>query len=233
VVAVYSTFLQRAYDQIIEDMALQNLGIILAIDRAGIVGEDGPTHQGVFDIAFLRSIPNLVIMAPGDGKELESMLEFAMELNQPVAIRYPKDKIQNSKFKIQKLQLGKAEILKEGKDFTVIALGSMVMPSYEAAQLLEKEGLSGTLINARFIKPLDLNLFSAISAKAKRIFTVEDGILEAGFGSAVQEAIDKPVIRLGLPAEFIPHGKRNILLERYGLTAQGIAKKIKSVLWQK
>jgi len=232
VVAIYSTFLQRAYDQIIEEVALQNLGVIFAIDRAGITGEDGPTHQGIFDIVFLRHIPNLVLMAPKDGQELETMLEFAIGLNQPVAIRYPKSVIPLSRYPVIPLKLGKAEVLKEGKDFVIIALGSMVIPAFEVIGLLEKEGLKGALINARFVKPLDISLFKAITAKTKSIFTLEDGIVEGGFGSAVSEVIDKPIIRLGLPGEFIPHGKREILLEKYGLTAQGIVKKIKST-WPK
>ena len=232
VVAIYSTFLQRAYDQIIEDIALQNLAVIFAIDRAGIAGEDGVTHQGIFDIAFLRSIPNLVIMAPKDSPELEEMLEFAVGLDKPAAIRYPKGKIPNSKFQIpnSKIELGKAEALKGGKDFAIIALGSMVIPSFEAIELLKKDGLSGTLINARFVKPQDSNLFKDISAKVKFIFSVEEGILDGGFGSAVQEVIEQPIIRMGLPSEFITHGKRDILLEKYGLTGEGIARRIKELV---
>jgi len=231
VVAIYSTFLQRAYDQIIEEILLQNLGVVLVIDRAGIVGEDGPTHQGIFDIAYLRNLPNIVVMAPRDAKELEMMLEFAINLNKPVAIRYPKDKIPNSKFQIpNEIKLGKAEVLKEAKDFLIIALGSMVMPAWEAIELLEKEGLFGGLINARFVKPLDIDLFKKVSSKLKYIFTLEEGILEGGFGSAVMEVMDKPVIRIGLPSEFIPQGKREILLDKYNLTAKAIRDKIKSVI---
>jgi len=232
VAAIYSSFLQRAYDQIIEEIALQNTPLVFAIDRAGIVGEDGPTHQGVFDIAFLRNIPNLVVMAPKDGRELEDMLEFALSLDRPVVVRYPKDKALSSKLQATscKLQLGKAEVLKEGQDFAIIALGSMVIPCWEAVELLEKEGISATLVNARFVKPLDINLFKDINTKAKFIFTVEEGILDGGFGSAVMEAIDRPVIKMGLPCEFIPQGKREFLLEQYGLTAQGIFNRIKSLL---
>jgi 1-deoxy-D-xylulose-5-phosphate synthase len=232
VAAIYSSFLQRAYDQIIEEIALQNTPLVFAIDRAGIVGEDGPTHQGVFDIAFLRNIPNLVVMAPKDGRELEDMLEFALSLDRPVAVRYPKDKALSSKLQATsyKPQLGKAEVLKEGQDFAIIALGSMVIPCWEAIELLEKEGMSATLVNARFVKPLDINLFKDINTKAKFIFTVEEGILEGGFGSAVAEAIDRPVIKMGLPCGFIPQGKREFLLEKYGLTAQGIFNRIKSLL---
>ena len=204
----------------------------MAIDRAGIVGEDGPTHQGIFDIAYLRNLPNIVVMAPKDGKELEMMLEFAISLDRPVAIRYPKDKIPNYKPQIpNEIKLGKAEILKEGKDFWIIALGSMVMPAWEAIELLEKEGFSGGLINARFVKPLDIDLFKKLSSKLKYIFTLEEGILEGGFGSAVMEVMDKPVIRIGLPSEFIPQGKREILLDKYNLTAKAITDKIKSVIF--
>jgi 1-deoxy-D-xylulose-5-phosphate synthase len=241
VVAIYSTFLQRAYDQIIEDVALQNLGVVFAIDRAGIVGEDGVTHQGIFDISFLRSIPNLIVMAPKDGQELESMLEFAVNLDKPVVIRYPKDKIPNplpvrqaGKFQIpNELALGKAEVLREGKDFAIIALGSMVLPCLNAIELLENDGLSGTLINARFIKPLDIKLFSDICAKVKFMLSAEEGILDGGFGSALQEAINLPVEKIGFPCAFIPHGKRDLILNKYGLTAQGIADRIKSRLWQR
>jgi len=232
VVAIYSTFLQRAYDQIIEDVALQNLSPVFILDRAGIVGEDGVTHQGVFDIGYLRNIPNLVVMAPKDGPELEAMLEFAVGLDKPCAIRYPKDKIPNPKPQIpnKKLELGKAEVLNEGGDFVIFALGSMVLPSHEAIELLRNQGLLGTLINGRFVKPLDVELFKEKAAKVEFIFSAEEAIVEAGFGSAIAEAIDRVVIKIGLPCAFIPHGKRDLMLEKYGLTAQGIASKIKSVI---
>ncbi len=226
VVAIYSTFLQRAYDQIIEEIALQELPVVLAIDRAGIVGEDGVTHQGIFDIAFLRSVPNLVIMAPKDGRELEMMLELAITLDLPVAIRYPKTLTKLADYQTTRLELGKPEILKEGKDFVIIALGSMVAPSCEAIEILKQDGLSGTLINARFVKPLEASFLKEIIAKNKFIFTVEEGVLEGGFGSAVMELTGRSVYRFGLPLEFIPCGSRDVLLEQYGLTAQGVAQKI-------
>ncbi len=228
VVAVYSTFLQRAYDQIMEGVALQNTAVVFAVDRAGIVGEDGATHQGIFDVAFLRSIPGMNIMAPRDARELEDMLGFALSLNKPAAIRYPKSKCPRLDLPSSPLELGKAEILKEGKDFVLIALGSMVSTAYEAMGLLGKEGFSGTLVNARFAKPLDTALYQSLSSKTKNIFTVEEGIIDGGFGSAVAEAIARPVVRIGLPCEFIQHGKRDILLDKYGLTAKGIANRIKS-----
>jgi 1-deoxy-D-xylulose-5-phosphate synthase len=226
VLAVYSTFLQRAYDQIVEDVTLQEVPVIFAIDRAGIVGEDGVTHQGILDIAFLRSIPNMNIMAPKDKTELEQMLEFAINLSKPVVIRYPKSTVPLSNLAVSPLELGKAEVLKKGKDFAIIALGSMVMPAYEAMGQLEKKGLTGILVNARFVKPLDVSLFKDIAAKVKFIFTVEEGITEGGFGSAVMEVTNKPVTRIGLPCEFITHGSRKILLDKYGLTAQGIVNKV-------
>jgi 1-deoxy-D-xylulose-5-phosphate synthase len=230
VAAIYSTFLQRAYDQIIEDVALQGLAVIFCLDRAGIAGEDGVTHQGIFDLSFLRSIPNLVLMAPKDGRELEAMLEFALLVNRPVAIRYPKAKASadfSSKTSEQKMELGKAEILQEGKDFALVALGSMVAQAEEAMEILSKDNLCGTLINARFVKPLDRQLLKKISAAHKFIFTLEEGIIDGGFGSAVSEVIGRPVMRIGLPCEFITHGKREILLELYGLSAQGIAKTVR------
>ncbi|MFH0913505.1 MAG: 1-deoxy-D-xylulose-5-phosphate synthase [Candidatus Omnitrophota bacterium] len=232
VVAIYSTFLQRAYDEIMECVSLQGLGVILAIDRAGIVGGDGVTHQGIFDIAFLRNIPNLAIMAPKDTAELEAMLDFAVALDGPVALRYPKDKTPDSRFPISNLpiELGKAQILREGNDFAILALGSMVMPSLEAVELLKKDGLSGTLVNARFAKPLDRKLFMQVVSGIKNVFTVEEGIAEGGFGSAVSEIMEMPVTRIGLPGEFITHGSREILLGKYGLTSQGIASKIKTAI---
>ena len=227
ILAVYSTFLQRAYDEIIEDVALQNLPVIFAIDRAGIVGEDGATHQGVLDISFLRSIPNLVLMAPKDAGELRGMLDFALQLDNPVAIRYPKSVCALSDAPISPLELGKAELLREARNIAIIAFGSMVEPSLQAAEILAKEGLEVAVINARFAKPLDKELFKKISQEAKFIFTAEEGVMDGGFGSAVSEAINKPVIKIGLPCEFIRHGKRDLILEKYGLTSQGIADKIR------
>ncbi|MCX5711275.1 MAG: 1-deoxy-D-xylulose-5-phosphate synthase [Candidatus Omnitrophica bacterium] len=231
VVAIYSTFLQRAYDEIMEAIALQNLGVVLAVDRAGLVGEDGVTHQGIFDIAFLMTVPNMTILAPCDGRELEKMLEFALDMNTPVAIRYPKDKVITlpSRQVTGKIQMGKAETLKEGNDFTLIALGSMVNPAIEAANLLEKSGLSGTVIDARFAKPLDKELFRTRTKDTKFIFSAEEGIIDGGFGSAVEDYLGKPVVKFGLPCEFIAHGKRNVILDKFALTAAGIADRIKSV----
>ena len=235
VVAIYSTFLQRAYDQIIEEVALQNLPVVFCIDRAGIVGEDGVTHQGIFDISFLNTVPGLVNMAPKDGEELKMMLEFALHLNKPVAIRYPRGQISDlSEGKtLAEIELGKPEIIAEGNDFAIFALGSMVSPSLEAAELLKKEGYRGTIINARFAKPLDKKIFQGIGNKFKFIFSAEEGIIDGGFGGALEELIAKPILKIGLPGEFIPHGERELLLERYGLSAKAIADKIKLVICRK
>lgn len=230
VVAVYSTFLQRAYDQIIQDVALQELPVIFAVDRAGIVGEDGVTHQGIFDIAYLKSIPDLVIMAPKDGRELEAMLEFAVLLDKPVAIRYPRANTDLGSNLPAPLKLGKAELIKEGKDFTIIALGSMVSVAMEAVELLNGDGLSGSLINARFAAPLDIALMKRVCANKKPVFTIEEGVRDAGFGSAVAQELDTRVFRIGLPSEFIPHGPRELLLKENGLSATGIAKNIRQAI---
>jgi len=238
VVAMYSTFLQRAYDQIIEAVALQRLPVVFAIDRAGIVGEDGATHQGIFDINFLRSIPNLVIMAPANATELEQMLELAFNLDKPVVIRYPKAATKpplrlrsgQASHKVTSLEFAKAEVLKEGSGYCIIALGSMVDEALGAGEILKDTGLNGTIINARFVKPLDRELFKDIAKKTKFIFTLEEGVLDGGFGSAVAEVINKPVTRFGLPSDFIPCGKRSILLEQYGLSAENLAEKIRQVI---
>jgi 1-deoxy-D-xylulose-5-phosphate synthase len=230
VVAIYSTFLQRAYDQIIQEVSLQELPVIFMVDRAGIVGEDGVTHQGLFDIAYLRSVPNLVIMSPANAQEFELMLEFALQLGRPVAIRYPRAQASETKATITSLKLGKGQLIKEGKDFTVIALGSMVESAREALEQLNREGLMGSLINARFAAPLDMELIIATSRQAKFIFTVEEGIKDAGFGSAVAQELGRPVERLGFPLEFVPHGSREILLEKYGLDAKGIAANIRRAI---
>jgi len=230
VVAIYSTFLQRAYDEIMEGVALQDLGAVFAVDRAGIVGEDGVTHQGIFDIAYLNTIPNMNIMAPRDGEELERMLEFSLGLNKPAAIRYPKDKIALRRAQNPaRIELGKAEVLRDGGDFLLLALGSMVNPALEAAEILSASGLSGTVINARFAKPVDSDLFRARAKNIGFIFSVEEGIVNGGFGSAVEHAIGRTVVKFGLPDKFIEHGKRELILDKFALTASGIADRIKSV----
>ncbi len=230
VVAIYSTFLQRAYDEIIHDVCLQKLPVIFAIDRAGIVGEDGPTHQGLFDISFLRHIPNLVVMSPKDGDELKMMIEFALKHNGPSAIRYPRGKIQNTGHGTQntEIELGKAEVLKEGDDMALIAIGSTVYPALAASERLEKTGINASVINARFIKPLDKNLLLSISARIPRLITIEENALQGGFGSAVIESLTDAEItnvkikRLGIHDNFIEQGSPERLRTKYGIDEEGI-----------
>jgi 1-deoxy-D-xylulose-5-phosphate synthase len=231
VVAIYSTFLQRAFDQIIHDVCLPNLPVIFCIDRAGLVGEDGPTHHGHFDITYLRSLPNMTVMAPKDENELRHMLYTALGHNGPVAIRYPRGAgigvpLDNG---YQKLAIGEAEILREGKDLFIIALGSMVSPSMEAAGLLEEEGLSVGVANCRFVKPLDRRL-AKYSDVAGKVLIVEENIREGGLGGAILELFsdigvrDLIIKRAGLPDKFIEHGPMSLLREKNGLDKLGIAK---------
>lgn len=242
VVAIYSTFLQRSYDQIIHDVCLQNLNVTFALDRAGLVGEDGPTHHGVFDISYLRHLPNIVLLAPKDVSELDLMLEFAVNSSSPVALRYPRGKLflasqsQLLHSKPTAISFGKAEVIKEGKDAAILAVGSMVAPSLGAVDILSSQGLDVALINARFIKPIDKDCFKEILLKLKRIITVEEGVLKGGFGSSILEFMEEEKIdgvkieRMGLSDEFVPHGKRELLLERYDLTPGGIAKRVKEII---
>ncbi len=230
VMAVYSTFLQRGYDQLIEDIALQQVPVVICIDRAGISGEDGVTHQGIFDIVYLRGIPHLTVMAASSGEELEGMLEFGVGLGAPCAIRYPKSAVSCQLSAVSKIGLGKAQVLREGKDAVIIALGAMVGPALEAAEALKKENIGLCVVNARFIKPLDRELFLDLAGRFKCLITIEDGILDAGFGSAVQESVNRPLLRLGLPCEFVEHGSRSQLLEKYGLDVKGIVQSIRNAV---
>jgi 1-deoxy-D-xylulose-5-phosphate synthase len=231
VVAIYSTFLQRALDQIIHDVCLPNLPVIFCLDRSGLVGEDGPTHHGHFDITYLRGLPNMTVMAPKDENEIRHMLYTALGHNGPVSIRYPRgagigvplDK------GYQRLAIGEAELLKQGKDLFIIALGSMVKPSMEAAALLEEEGISAGVANCRFVKPLDKRL-AEYSGVAGRVLVVEENIREGGLGGAVLElfsdmGLNNLIIkRAGLPDRFIEHGPMSLLREKHGLDRSGIAK---------
>lgn len=242
VVAIYSTFLQRSYDQILHDVCLQNLPVIFALDRAGIVGEDGATHQGIFDMAYLRHIPNLTVMAPKDGQELEMMLEFALRTSRPSSIRYPKGEIPDKRglfpkdYESSRIQYGKSEVLREGEHLSLIALGSMVYPCLEAAQTLATCGIECTVVNARFVKPLDELLIKRLCTKFTDIIVVEEGVETGGFGSAILEFLEREKIsgvhlrRLALPCTFIDHGRRQFLLERYGLTASNIVQTVLNLL---
>ena len=238
-VAIYSTFLQRAYDQMVHDICLQNLDVVFAIDRAGLVGEDGPTHHGVFDIAYLGHIPNLVLMAPKDEQELKDMIYTAVSLPGPVAIRYPKrgtGRIQTDK-DYHNIQLGQAEVLKQGNGPVIMAIGSMVYPALQAAEILAKEDIEPTVVNARFVRPLDEVLLDELLANGNRpLVTVEEHVERCGFGSIVLEFLaergkkDIKIKRLALPNSFIEQGSRGLLLDKYGLSAEGIADSVREVI---
>jgi 1-deoxy-D-xylulose-5-phosphate synthase len=227
VVAIYSTFLQRAYDEIVHDVCLQKLPVIFAIDRAGIVGEDGPTHNGLFDISYLRHIPQLVFMAPKDGAELKQMLEFVVKYQGPSAIRYPRGKVPESLFAGPEVNMGKGELLRDGTDIAFLAIGSCVIPAFKAAKRLERDGINAAVINARFIKPLDGELILSIASRIPKIITIEENNLQCGFGSSVLEclndsAITAKVRRLGIRDRFVEQGHPDSLRARYGLDEEGI-----------
>ncbi len=236
-VAIYSTFLQRAYDQIVIDVCLQNLPVVFAIDRSGLVGQDGPTHHGVFDLSYFRHVPNMVLMAPKDESELKEMLYSAYLYNRPVAIRYPRGEAQgvpiNQAFK--EIPLGSWEILKEGEDLTIIACGNMVYPALAAAEELETEGIRIGVINGRFIKPMDKKMLFEIVTRTKKILTLEENVLMGGFGSGIMELLSEeetliPVKSIGIPDTFITHGNQKTLRSTLGINREGIKKAIKAWL---
>ncbi|HEX7401506.1 MAG TPA: 1-deoxy-D-xylulose-5-phosphate synthase [candidate division Zixibacteria bacterium] len=238
VFAVYSTFLQRAFDQVIHDVALQNLPVILAVDRAGVVGADGPTHNGDFDLSYLRQIPNWIIAAPKDGNELKDLLYFAINWGKsPVAIRYPRTLIPDAITEAySRIEMGTWERLKEGKDVAILAVGSMVYPAMDASHQLLDEGIEVEVVNARFVKPLDRKMLTYILKEFDNIITVEENALLGGFGSAILEFaeandLDRSSIkRMGIPDEFIQHGSRNQLLGLLGLDKKGIIQTVKKIL---
>lgn len=238
VFAVYSTFLQRAFDQVIHDIALQNLPVTLAIDRAGLVGADGPTHNGVFDLSYLRHIPNWIVASPKDGNELKNMLCTAVNWGKgPIAIRYPRTTIPDAVTdEFAPIEMGTWERLKKGKDLAILAVGSMVYSALEASHQLQNEGIDAEVVNARFVKPLDKEMLVSILGQFDKIITVEENALLGGFGSAVLEFaeahnINRVMIkRMGIPDVFIQHGSRNQLLSILGLTNDGIIQMVKTIL---
>lgn len=235
VVALYSTFLQRSLDQIIHDVALQKLNVIMAIDRAGLVGEDGATHHGSFDLSFLNYVPNLAIMAPADENELQHMLKTALAHNGPVAIRYPRGSGigVTLDMTLKKLAFGKSEIKVEGKDAVIFAIGNMVYPAMDAAKTLLTSGIHCTVVNMRFLKPLDTELIENLAAKCKKIVVIEENSVVGGLGSSIHPVIkgkNPDFLHIGLPDKFIEHGSQKVLRETYGLTAEKIAAKIKDWL---
>lgn len=238
VVAIYSTFLQRAYDHILHDVALQNLPVIFAIDRAGLVGEDGPTHHGSFDLSYLNSIPNMIIAAPRNGNELRDLLISAFEQKErPFAIRYPKDSCVffDKKIKPVTIPIGSWEILKEGKKVALISVGTMSNTALKAAELLKAKGYDPTVVHARFVKPLDHELLMKIAGSNSLLFTIEENTLIGGFGSSVMQFLAEmnmpnKVYSLGIPDNFIEQGAREILLSNLGLDAKGISRSVEKVI---
>ncbi len=237
VFAVYSTFLQRSYDQIIHDICIQKLPVILAVDRAGIVGDDGETHQGIFDISFLNTIPNMTVMAPKNKKELEDMLEFAVELRKPVAIRYPRGAASDIMNNAQSpIELGKSEYIYNGSDIAVVSYGTMMEVAIGVYERLIKDGAKPTLINARFSSPLDMDMAEDLFKNYKYVFTLEDNVLRGGFGSVMSQAFSKigtggALLQcFGFPDCFVEHGTKAQLFERYGLDALSVYEKIKETI---
>jgi 1-deoxy-D-xylulose-5-phosphate synthase len=238
VVAIYSTFLQRAYDQIVYDVCLQKLPVVFAIDRGGLVGEDGATHQGFLDHSYLRSIPHMIVMAPKDENELQHMLKTATACGRPVSVRYPRGKGIGASLdgKLKTLEIGKGEVLQEGSDLAVIAIGSVVNPALMAAKRLSAEGFNIKVINARFVKPLDEELIIKTAATIKKIITVEENVLQGGFGSAILELLAEKNItgvevkRLGLPDEFVHHASQAEQRDKYALNEEGISRAIRDML---
>lgn len=234
VAAIYSTFMQRAYDSVLHDICMQNLHVTMCLDRAGLVGDDGFTHHGVFDYAYLRSMPKMTIMAPKDENELRHMLKTALDFNGPISVRYPRGSGLGVDISgpMEDLPIGKAEVLKEGFDLCFWAIGSMVKPALDAAELLAKEGISAGVVNMRFAKPLDTELLKAHAQRYGKIITLEEGVLAGGVGSAVleylnqEELLDKcRVLTLGIPDEFILHGDKALLFKDIGLDTPAIAAK--------
>jgi 1-deoxy-D-xylulose-5-phosphate synthase len=234
VVAIYSTFLQRAFDQIVHDVCIQNLPVFFCLDRAGIVGADGPTHQGMYDIAYLRCIPNMVLMAPKDEAELQAMLVTGLNHNGPIAMRYPRGNgvgVPTLEEGWEPLPIGKGEILRQGDDVLLIAYGSMVYPALQTAEILREHGIDATVVNARFAKPLDRELLVPLCQQIQKVVTLEEGCLMGGFGSAVlemlmEEEVIVPVYRLGVPDILVEHAAPHESLADLGLTPGQMAERI-------
>jgi 1-deoxy-D-xylulose-5-phosphate synthase len=235
VAAIYSTFLQRAYDQVMHDVCLMRAPVTFALDRAGIVGADGPTHHGLYDLIYLSALPGMVVMAPKDENELRHMLATALTLDGPAALRYPRGNgigvPLDPEFK--HLEIGKGEILREGGDIAILALGSMVYPCLEAAARLEALGIHATVINARFMKPLDEDLICCLAAEKQFLVTAEEGAEYGGFGAVVaallaDRKIPSSILRIAVPDRIIPHGAPNLLHAKYGLDVDGIVERIKN-----
>ncbi|MBD3560456.1 1-deoxy-D-xylulose-5-phosphate synthase, partial [Planktothrix sp. FACHB-1355] len=242
VVAIYSTFLQRAFDQIIHDVCIQNLPVFFCMDRAGIVGADGPTHQGMYDISYLRCIPNMVLMAPKDEAELQQMLVTGINYTDgPIALRYPRGNgygVPLMEEGWEGLPIGKAEILRQGDDVLILGYGSMVYPSMQAAEILSEYGIEATVINARFAKPLDTELILPLAKQIGRVVTLEEGCIMGGFGSAVVESLMDndvvvPVKRIGVPDILVDHAEPKESFAQLGLTPPQIAERVRNAFFSK
>jgi len=235
IAAIYSTFLQRAFDEVFHDVAIMDLPVVFALDRAGIAGQDGPTHHGIYDMAYLRVFPNMICMAPKDENELRHMLKTAFETGHPTSLRYPRGNGIGAKLdaELQSIPVGKGEVLREGDAATIFAIGSEVWPAFKAAELLAQEGIEVAVVNARFIKPLDDELIQRFCKPGAKIITVEEGSLAGGFGSAVMERCEQLGLtgvdfhRIGIPDEYVHHGAQDVLRAQYDLNAEGIAKRAK------
>jgi 1-deoxy-D-xylulose-5-phosphate synthase len=238
IVDIYSTFLQRSFDQIFQEVALQNLPVVFAMDRAGLTGPDGPTHHGCFDIAYMRLFPNMVVLAPGDEADVGPMLRWAVRHDAPTAIRYPKASLERVERAAAPVELGKAEVYDWGEDGVFIAYGTLFPACVRAAGRLREEGLHVGVINARFCKPLDREVILRAVDQLPLVVTAEEGTLEGGFGSAVLEAANaagldaRHVVRLGLPDRFVEHAERGELLESLGLDVNGLCGAVRRALGQ-
>ncbi len=238
IVAIYSTFLQRAYDQIIHDIALQNLHVIFALDRGGLVGADGPTHHGVFDLSYLRMIPGMVVMAPKDENELRHMIYTATKYKRgPIAFRYPRGTAVGVEMddELHEIEIGKGEIIKQGEDVALLAVGLMVSYADESVKLLAEKGINAELINMRFIKPLDEKMLNYVAEKFDKIVTLEENSLIGGFGAGVAEyfsdkGIKKNILRIGLPDDWVEQGSQKQLHELLGIDPKGIAEKVENFI---
>ncbi len=240
VVAIYSTFLQRAYDQILHDICIESLPVIFALDRGGIVGEDGATHQGLFDLSYLRSFPNMVVMAPKDENELVRMMITAVNHKGPIAFRYPRGQATGITQDDPPLPLdiGKAQVLTQGKDVLIFGIGRTVLEALQAEKALKQDGIQATVVNARFVKPIDTQTMCSLIQETPRVITVEENVLSGGFGSAILECLNdegvKPIKiqRLGIPDRFVEHGSQTVLRSKYGLDAPAIAAAARQLLQQ-
>lgn len=230
--AVYSSFLQRAYDQILHDVCIQNLPVVFAIDRSGLVGSDGETHQGIFDLSYLSSIPNMHIMAPKNKWELSDMLKFAVNFDGPIALRYPRGEAYDGLKEFRSpMVYGKGEILYEEEDIAILAVGSMVKTAETVRRNLKDAGYSCTLVNGRFIKPVDTELIRELSREHKLLVTIEENVRSGGFGEKVQDYVIEQklpvnILTIALPDEYVEHGNVELLYEEVGIDAESVTKRI-------